>query len=82
MLLIELFSRPVPNPLLEGGNVFAGKTAPISLENIDPTLTAYFEELKKLFPKKSAIFDRQHFHFLDPTEWKSQLYLIDSISTL
>jgi len=48
--------------ITEGGNVFAGKTAPISLENIDPTLTAYFEELKKLFPKKSAIFDRQHFH--------------------
>lgn len=44
-----------------GGNVFAGRTAGISIENIEPTLSAYFEELKRLFPKKSKIFDQHHF---------------------
>ena len=48
--------------ITEGGNVFAGKTAPIDIENIEPTLNAYFEELKRIFPKKASIFDRQHFH--------------------
>jgi len=48
--------------LMEGGNVFAGKTTGIKLEYITPTLQAYFAELKSLFPKKAGIFDEQHFH--------------------
>jgi hypothetical protein len=56
MKIIELISQ-----LNEGGNVFAGKTAKISLENVVPTLNAYFEELKKIFPKKSKIFNEDHF---------------------
>ena len=50
--------------LLEGGNVFGDKTAPIKLENIEPTLNAYFAELKNLFPKKANIFNLQHFKAL------------------
>lgn len=48
--------------LTEGGNVFKGKTASIALENIKPTLNAYFSELKKIFPKKASIFNEKHFH--------------------
>lgn len=48
--------------LTEGGNVFKGKTGSIALEDIEPTLDAYFAELKKLFPKKASIFNKQHFH--------------------
>jgi hypothetical protein len=44
-----------------GGNVFEGKTAKIKLENIDATLLAYFNELKDVFPKKSSIFNEEHF---------------------
>ena len=47
--------------LYEGGHVFLGKTAPINRENITPTLEAYFSELKKLFPKKSKLFNTSHF---------------------
>lgn len=47
--------------LSEGGNVFKGKTASIKLEDIEPTLNAYFAELKKLFPKKASIFNTSHF---------------------
>jgi len=47
--------------LSEGGNVFAGKTTSIKREDITPTLTAYFAELKHLFPKKAGIFNNQHF---------------------
>ena len=47
--------------LTEGGNVFAGKTTGIKLENITPTLEAYFSELKSVFPKKAGIFNEQHF---------------------
>lgn len=47
--------------ITEGGNVFAGKTGRIKLENIMPTLTAYFAELKSLFPKKANIFNVSHF---------------------
>ena len=50
------------NTLSEGGNVFAGKTSSIKLEYIKPTLDAYFAELKKIFPKKAAIFNEKHFH--------------------
>ena len=41
-----------------GGNIFAGKTTSIKCEYIQPTLNAYYAELKKLFPKKSKIFDK------------------------
>jgi hypothetical protein len=47
--------------ILEGGNVFKGKTASIKLEYIAPTLAAYFEELKHIFPKKANIFNLSHF---------------------
>lgn len=47
--------------LNEGGNVFAGKTASIKKEYIKPTLDKYFAELKHIFPKKSAIFNLNHF---------------------
>ena len=77
MLLYELFAEATKDPTLrsaeaeklmfydeeiaEGGNVFAGKTAGIKLENIKPTLDAYFKELKQVFPKKAGIFDQAHF---------------------
>jgi len=52
----------VDNSLLTcGGNVFAGKTASIKLEHIEPTLNAYFTELKQMFPKKAGIFNTKHF---------------------
>lgn len=44
-----------------GGNVFAGKTTSIKREYINPTLTEYFQELKRLFPKKADIFNTNHF---------------------
>lgn len=50
--------------IMEGGHVFAGKTGPIKRENIAPTLTVYFNELKRLFPKKSSIFNTAHFIML------------------
>ena len=45
----------------EGGNVFAGKTSGIKREYIQPTLNAYFSELKQVFPKKAGIFNQQNF---------------------
>ena len=42
--------------LAEGGNVFAGKTAPIPEAFIDPTLDKYYEELDRLFPQHSGKF--------------------------
>lgn len=77
MLLIELFSRPVHNPLLEGGNVFAGKTAPIDIENIDSTLEAYFAELKSIFPKKAKIFKEPTFLALGSVRKKKESGDID-----
>lgn len=50
--------------LNEGGNVFKGKTAPIKKEHIAPTLEKYFEELKRLFPQKAAIFNDKKFSAL------------------
>ena len=47
--------------LTEGGNVFAGKTTGIKMEDITPTLNAYFSELKSIFPNKAGIFDEEHF---------------------
>lgn len=44
-----------------GGNVFADKTSGIKRDHISSTLTAYFTELSKLFPKKSKIFNIEHF---------------------
>jgi hypothetical protein len=44
-----------------GGHVFSTHTAPIKIENIDPTLNRYFEELKHLFPKKINIFNSDIF---------------------
>jgi len=41
----------------EGGNVFAGQTASIPREFIEPTLEKYYAELKRLFPKKEKVFD-------------------------
>ena len=48
-------------PVSEGGNVFAGKTTSIKREHIQPTLNAYFSELKSVFPKKAAIFNQNNF---------------------
>ena len=56
MRITELLSY-----LTEGGNVFAGKTTSIKREDIEPTLAAYFTELKHIFPKKAGIFNSQHF---------------------
>ena len=47
--------------LSEGGNVFKGKTHPIKMEDIDPTLERYFAELKQIFPKKASIFSEKNF---------------------
>ena len=47
--------------ITEGGHVFAGKTASIKREDINSTITAYFTELKKIFPKKAAIFTTKNF---------------------
>ena len=44
-----------------GGNVFGFQSEPIKINNIHPTLTKYFQELTKLFPKKSSIFNLDHF---------------------
>ncbi len=40
-----------------GGNVFKDRTTSIKREHIEPTLSKYFAELKKVFPKKSNIFN-------------------------
>ena len=42
--------------LVEGGNVFVGKTGPIPLEFIQPTLDRYYKELERLFPNHSDKF--------------------------
>lgn len=61
----------------EGGNVFAGKTASIKRENIDTTLSAYFDELKKIFPNKADIFDETHFVALGSVRKKQESGDID-----
>lgn len=60
MRLFELFNNP-KKTIIEGGNVFAGKTTAIKREHIPSTLTAYFAELRQLFPKKAGIFNEKHF---------------------
>lgn len=81
MKLADLFSvspKPIQKTSLrEGGNVFAGKTAPIKMENITPTLDAYFAELKKIFPKKSDIFNEEHFHAVGSVRKKPESGDID-----
>ena len=52
-LLFENWRRFVT----EGGNVFAGQTASIPREFIEPTLEKYREELKRLFPQKKKVFN-------------------------
>ena len=64
-------------PIAEGGNVFAGKTAAIKMENIDPTLDAYFAELKSVFPKKAGIFSEKNFHALGSVRKKAHSGDID-----
>mgnify|MGYP003677789794 CR=1 FL=1 len=39
--------------MTEGGNVFAGQTADIPIDYIEPTLNAYYDELERLFPERS-----------------------------
>lgn len=48
--------------VIEGGNVFAGRTSSIKKDHIEPTLERYFKELSTLFPKKKSIFNTNHFH--------------------
>lgn len=43
-----------------GGNVFANRTTGIARECVKPTLTAYFNELKQIFPNKAKIFNESH----------------------
>jgi hypothetical protein len=50
--------------ITEGGNVFTGRTSSIKREDIAPTLTNYFNELKQIFPRKADIFNTKHFHAL------------------
>lgn len=61
MRINEIFSS-VKQPLTEGGNVFKGQTGSIKIENIDPTLDAYFKELAQVFPKKAKIFNEKTFN--------------------
>jgi len=61
-LLQYNFPMNTRQPINEGGNVFAGKTASIKLADITPTLNAYFSELQKVFPNKAGIFNEEHFH--------------------
>ena len=63
--------------LSEGGNVFAGKTTPIKIEDIDPTLERYFAELQQIFPKKAGIFSEQNFVALGSVRKKSESGDID-----
>lgn len=58
----QFVSESVSDVILEGGNVFAGRTSSIKKDHIEPTLDRYFAELSVLFPKKKAIFNLSHFH--------------------
>ena len=42
--------------MTEGGNVFAGQTADIPIDYIEPTLNAYYDELERLFPEHGSKF--------------------------
>lgn len=63
--------------LSEGGNIFKGKTGPIKKENIEPTVQRYFDELKKVFPKKKHVFNKQHFKYVGSVGKKPQSGDID-----
>jgi len=61
--LLEKNTNPIElRRLREGGNVFAGRTAAIKLDDITPTLDAYFAELQRVFPNKADIFNEEHFN--------------------
>lgn len=62
MLLTELFNVST-KPINEGGNVFDGKTTDIKREHINPTITAFFAEMQKVFPNKAAIFQESDDYF-------------------
>ena len=47
-----------------GGNIFEGDTRSIRKEHIEQTVKNYLGELKKVFPKKSKIFNKLHFKYL------------------
>lgn len=71
--------------LTEGGNVFAGKTAPIPREYIQPTLERYFQDLSKIFPGLKATFTLEHFVMLGSAGKKAMSGDIDlgvDVSTL
>jgi hypothetical protein len=62
MLLTELFNV-LTKPINEGGNVFDGKTTDIKLENIKPTINAFFAEMQQVFPNKAEIFQESDQYF-------------------
>ena len=47
-----------------GGNIFKGKTQPIKIENIEPTVERYLMELKVVFPQKAEIFTKKFFKYI------------------
>ena len=46
-----------------GGNIFRGKTQPIKLENIEPTVELYLHELGRVFPQKKDMFTKKFFKY-------------------
>ena len=74
---IAKFDKLVTKTLTEGGNVFKGKTGPIKLENIEPTVERYFDELKKVFPKKKDVFNKSNFRYVGSVGKKPQSGDID-----
>jgi len=47
-----------------GGNVFKGKTQSIKLENIQPTVNLYFQELARVFPGKKDMFNNKKMKYI------------------
>lgn len=45
------------NPIMEGGHVFGEGSDKIAKEDIKPTLNAWLQEIKKLFPKVARYWD-------------------------
>lgn len=60
----DLFGVTPKQRIMEGGNIFKGRTASIRQEDIEPTLNHYFAELKSVFPKKANLFDLRNFKLL------------------
>lgn len=50
-----------------GGHIFNNQSSPINKENIKPTLDKYFNELKRLFPKKEYMLDISNFILIGST---------------